>query len=575
MNYRLSFEAPQQHWIRIELDLPASGDVAQEVRLSKWRPGRYELGPYVENIGDVRATTSSGRQLAVEKTAYNHWSIAASGTEAVVLHYEYHAVALDAGASYFGHDQVYVNGVNLFMYQPARIDEPCQVQLALPADYTIATGMRHEGHTLFAADFHELVDCPFIASATLQHFSVKVGQLEHHLWFQGEVRPDVLRLAEDFQRFGAAQAELFGDSPFQDYHYLFQIHARNYYHGVEHQNSTVLAFGPGFRIMQPEFYKELLGLCCHELFHSWNVKTIRPADMRPYDYDRMNYSRLHYVTEGVTTYYGDLMLLKGGVWTLEEFLEVFNESTLRKHYANDGRFHISLEQASYDSWLNGYKTGTPNRKVSFYTKGALAAFALDYLIRRGSRNARSLDSVMRELYERFGKTGVGYTRDDYQSVAEAHAGVPLDDYFRDYISGLVPMEPLLAEAAAYLGLQLLPRLVRSTGERLMGMGVEESGKLLLIKQLWEGGPASLAGLSVGDELVAVNGFRVEAGGLDVLLSHFSGGEAYALDVFRNDRLLHFHVPIHQGYVLERYMLVPQADASPAQLENRARWVQVG
>jgi predicted metalloprotease with PDZ domain len=574
MNYRLSFEAPQQHLIQVELDLSPSGEVPQEVRLSKWRPGRYELGPYIENIANVQAVTQSGRVLAVTKTAYNHWSIAPSGDEAVVLSYTYYAVALDAGASYFGHDQVYLNGVNLFLYQPDRIDEPCRVALRLPADYQLATGMRHEGHTLLAADFHELVDCPVIASPSLQHYGIQVAGVTHHIWFQGEVKPDMARMAEDFGRFGAAQTALFGGFPAEEYHYLFQVHPRSYYHGVEHQNSTVLAFGPGFRFMQPEFYREVLGLCSHELFHAWNVKAIRPADMRPYDYDRMNYSRLHYVTEGVTTYYGDLMLLKSGVWTLEEFLDVFNESTLKKHYANDGRRHMSLEDASFDSWINGYKPGVPNRKISFYTKGALAAFALDYLIRRGSRNARSLDTVMREMYERFGRTGIGYTRADYQAIAEAHCGLPLDDYFRDYISGTVPMEPLLAEAAAYFGLLYLPRFVRSTAERLMGMGVEEVGKALAIKQLWEGGPAVSAGLSVGDELVAVNGFRVEAGGLDVLLSHFSDKRAYAVSVFRNDRLLHFDVPINQGYDLERYLLLPQPDASPEQLENRARWAQV-
>ena len=575
MNYRLSFPSPQQHLIQIEMDLPASGDAPQTVWLSKWRPGRYELGPYVENIGKVRAVTSSGQALPVTKTAYNHWEVAASGQEPVRLQYEYYAIALDAGGSYFGDEQVYLNGVNLFMYQPGRIDEPCEVVLELPADYQIATGMRQDGQTLYAADFHELVDSPLIASPSLQHYTIDFGTVRHHIWFQGEVKPDVTRMLEDFRRFGAAQIVLFGDFPVQEYHYLFQIHPRGYYHGVEHQSSTVLAFGPGFRFMQPEYYREVLGLCSHELFHTWNVKAIRPADMRPYDYDRMNYSRLHYVTEGVTTYYGDLMLLKGGVWSLEEFLEVFNESTLRKHYANDGRDHLSLEQASFDSWVNGYKPGVPNRKISFYTKGALAAFALDYLIRRGSRNARSLDSVMRELYERFGKTGLGYTRADYQGIAEAHAGVSLDDYFRDYISGTVPMEGLLAEAAAYFGLMLLPRMVRSTGERLMGMGVEESGKALLIKQLWEDGPAVLAGLSVGDELVAVNGYRVEAGGLDVLLAHHAEGSAYVVDVFRSDRLLRFTVPIHQGFHLERYMLVPQPDATPAQLENRARWTQIG
>ena len=575
MKYRLFFESPHKHLIRIEMALAASGDLPRQIRLSKWRPGRYELGPYIENIIDLQATTSSGTPLQVQKTAYNHWQVAPSGTETVTLQYKYHAIAPDAGASFFDERQVYINGVNLFLYDPARIDDPCEVTLELPGHYRIACGMQTEGNTLYAADFHELVDSPFIASPSLQHRAFQLDGTTHNLWFQGEVKPDFARIEHDFRLFGAAQIALFGDFPVPHYHYLFQIHNRHFYHGVEHQTSTVLAFGPGIKLMQPEMYQELLGLCCHELFHTWNVKAIRPADMVPYDYDNHNYSRLHYVTEGVTTYYGDLMLLKAGVWPLTEYLHVFNESILRKHYASNGRDHISLEDASFDSWLNGYKPGVPNRKISFYTKGCLAAFVLDYLIRRGSKNTRSLDTVMREMYQRFGKTGIGYTREDYKAIAEAHASISLDDYFSDYISGTLPMEPILQEAAAYFGLELVHRRVASTCERLWGFGIDEAPGNLVVKQIWEGSPAERHGLSLGDEIVAVNTLRAGLSNWEALLSYPDPSSSIELQVFRSDILQTITLQHDPHYHLERFMLVPLASPSLTQLANLTAWIQVG
>jgi predicted metalloprotease with PDZ domain len=574
MDYRLYFEVPQQHFIRIEMDLPASMGQATEVRLSKWRPGRYELGPYVENIVDVRAISASGKELAVTKMAYNHWLVADSGQEAATLHYRYHAIAPDAGGSHFDERQAYVNGVNLFMYLPAQLDAPCTVELNLPPHYLLACGLQREGKKLFAADFHELVDCPFIASPTLQHHAFDVCGITHNLWFQGEARPDFGRIEADFARFGEAQTTLFGGFPVKEYHYLFQIHSKPFYHGVEHHNSTVLAFGPGYKLMQAEMYQELLGLCSHELFHTWNVKAIRPADMRPYDYDRMNYSRLHYVTEGVTTYYGDLMLLKSGVWGLPEFLSVFNDSALKKHYANDGRNHLSLEQASFDSWLNGYKPGVPNRKISFYTKGALAAFILDYRIRQASHNEKSLDTVMREMYDRFGKTGAGYTKADYRAIAEAHSGIDLSDYFIDVIEGTVPLEPLLKAAANYVGLDLVLRKPATVAERLFGFQIEDSEKVFLVKQVWENGPASFAGLSVGDEPVAINQLRVSLGNFESVLAQFEHEQEVHLTIFRSERLQEILLRQDPNYTLERYMLVPLASPTEEQITNRKAWAEV-
>lgn len=573
MKYCLSFEAPHLHKIRVEIHLPseASGDF--ELLLPKWRPGRYELAPYAENISDVSARDASGASLPIKKLAYNHWSVNISSSFPTVFTYSYYATDRSAGGSFFSHDHISINGVNLFMYAPGRISQPCEVELRLPDGYKVSCGLRQEGSRLFADDFHQLVDAPILASEDLQHFSVEVAGTQHHVWFQGEVAPDKRRISEDFRKYGEAQVKLFGGFPVQEYHYQYLMHNKHFYHGVEHFNSTIIALGPGYKLMQPELYEEFLGVSCHELFHTWNVKAIRPADMRPYDYDRENYSRLHYITEGVTTYYGDLMLLKGGVWNLEHYLRVFNNSVMKRHYQNQGRNHISLEEASFDSWLVGYKSGIPNRKISFYTKGALAAFILDHLVRAATSNARSLDTVMRQMYEEFGKTGKGYTKADYQRIAETQAGISLKEYFEEVIGGTAPLEDRLAAAATYLGLELNRRKPATRTGRNLGFRTEEKNGALLIKHIHENSPAMEAGLSPGDELVAWNGLRVNKGNLAAIYAHFEGAGKYELHIFRNEKLMQMTLR-ETEYRTEIYMLNEAAHPTEAQLRNREAWLEV-
>lgn len=573
MKYSFSFPQPQNHIIRISIDLPAHSE-ATELWLPTWRPGRYEIAPYIENIVDVHAETLSGKRLKVRKTATHRWKVEASPEEDFRFRYGYYAVALDAGGSYFAEDYVYFNGVNLLMYRPGHLAEPCDLELHLPEGYAIACGLPRTGNVLHAEDFHQAVDAPLIASNSLQHGSFEVEGITHNLWFQGDAKPNWSRLEAHFQRFGAAQTKLFGDFPASEYHYLFLAHNVPYYHGVEHFNSTVIALGPSYKLMDKELYEELLGVSCHELFHTWNVKAIRPQDMQPYNYEGPNYSKLHYVTEGVTTYYGDLMLLKSGVWDLDTYLRVFNNSVLKRHYANDGAKHITLEEASFDSWLNAYKPGTPNRKISFYTKGALAAFILDYLIRASSGNARSLDTVMREMYERFGKTGQGYTRADYREIAEKHAGTSLGRYFQNVTARTVPLEAALKEAANYFGLEFGPRMFTNDYEKIYGLRFDLSKEHPAVVQVYEGSPAESAGISVGDELVALGGLKVIKADLALQFDHLGSTTALPLHLFRNGKLVECSLQADPMYQADFYMLAPLMHPSQDQIKNRASWMSI-
>jgi predicted metalloprotease with PDZ domain len=208
------------------------------------------------------------------------------------------------------------------------------------------------------------------------------------------------------------------------------------------------------------------------LFHAWNIIRIRPTELLPYDFTRENYFDTCFVAEGVTTYYGDLMLRRSGVFDDDAYLKEL-QVIVKRHFENNGRAFQSLTESSWDLWLDGYEKGVPDRKVSVYHKGAIAALILDLRIRRLTGHARSLDDVMRQMWVRFGKPFIGYTLDDYRTVAEAVAGEQLTDYFNLCIFGNSPLEEPLNELLAWVGLQVVweaPTADLPGGVRLLDTG---------------------------------------------------------------------------------------------------------
>lgn len=399
-----------------------------------------------------------------------------------------------------------------------KIQEACEAEFNLPDHFLIATSLKKSGPKKYVADdFHELVDSPVLAAPTLQHHSYEVDRTTFHIWLYGECNPDWGRMVNDFRKFTQEQLKMMHDIPTQEYHFLVLALPYKFYHGVEHAHSTVLAIGPGIEIMTESLYTDFVGVASHELFHVWNIKNIRPHDMLPYDYTRENYSRLGFVYEGVTTYYGDLFLARCGVYTVQQFLK---EISLRvqKHFDNYGRFNSSVADSSFDTWLDGYNPGIPNRKVSIYDEGCLIALMTDLMIRRKTNNEKSLDDVMRALYNDFAKKKIGYTEHDYISIIENLTNEGVADFFIDYVYGTEDYEPLLTDLVSHFGIKLQKTDSTKSYERDYGFKVREEGSTI-VTRIAPGSPAYEAGLGLNHEIISVNEVKVE-NNLDELLTHF-------------------------------------------------------
>ena len=509
MKYIVSYEKPNNHYIDIEYIIDNVSSKKIEIQLPAWRPGRYELGNFAKNVQKWAAFDQHGASLVSKKIKKDLWEVETKGNTTIHIQYNYFANEINAGSSYLDDKQLYVNGINCFVYVPNRIDERCELELLIPKDYTVASGLKEiSKHKYECADFHLLVDTPFIASNSLQQHSYTESGVQFHLWFQGECQPDWELLEGDFRKFSKAQIEKFGDFPVPEYHFLFQVLTHRTYHGVEHNNSTVISLGPSYDIMRKEgWYNELLGVSSHELYHTWNVKQIRPIEMFPYDYAEENYTELGYLDEGVTTYFGDKFLLSSGVFKWEEYAKTFNQ-LLERHFNNFGVNNYSVAQSSFDTWLDGYVKGTPGRKGSIYTEGALVAFMTDIFILKNTNNKKSLNDVMKVLYTDFAKRGKGVSDADYKAVVEQIAGVSYSDIYKNFLHGTANYTEELSTALNYIGCKLNTASAKSFNEAQLGFKVRYDNNKCIVDSIFPNSPAEENGLSIDDEIIAINGIKI-------------------------------------------------------------------
>ncbi|GGK84873.1 M61 family metallopeptidase [Rufibacter glacialis] len=568
-HYRLSCQNPLSGFLQVQTFLENLTQPELFLQLPAWRPGRYELQNFAQKLQGFSVVAPDGSPLPVRKETKDRWRVDIQGNPRIEVRYNFYARQMDAGGSWVAPDFLYVNPVNCLLTASGLEQEPCTLALDIPDHWQIACGLpTTAAQTLQAENFDHLADSPFITSATLQHQAYEEQGHLFHVWFQGACQPDWEQILPHFRAFTRAQLALFETFPVKDYHFLNIILPYQHYHGVEHLNSTVITLGPAEQLMSPTLYKELLGVSCHELFHTWNIKQIRPQEMLPYDFTRENYFRTGYVAEGVTTYYGDYLLARSGVFTADQYFQELN-TVLKRHTVDQGEQHLSVADSSFDTWLDGYKPGVPDRKVSIYHKGCLAALVLDLEIRRTTQNARSLDDVMRRMWQEFGQPGLGYTEADYQRLAEEEAGQSLEPYFREMIFGTASFEPWLQAALDYVGCTLHKEPAALAYESVYGFRLNPALPTIpVVGYVVPDSPAA-AVLSVDDELVAVNGRKLENGNLQHLTK---GQQKLEVTLFRQKTLQTVTLSPGPQLFLPQYSVRKNPSATAEQQENFRQWL---
>ncbi len=569
MKYSISYKNPLSSFIDIQLLLREVASETIYVQLPAWRPGRYELGNFAKNIRRFEVFDGDGNILKFQKVTKDRWKIFTNGSDVVDIRYEYFAAQMDAGSTYLDEEQLYINFVNCLLYMEGRLEVPCEIELHVPPDYTIACGLESAGNNVLKAiDYYHLVDAPMVASAGLQKLQYQVGEKDFFIWLMGKHMLDTPKLIQDFEAFTAQQLRVMGDFPFEQYHFLIQLLPYKHYHGVEHHNSTVITLGPWEKMHAREGYQNLMGICSHELFHAWNVIKIRPEEMMPYDFTGENYFKTGFVAEGFTTYFGDLFLVRSGFFKPSEYVEELNK-LLKKHFENFGRFNLSIADSSYDLWLDGYSAGIPDRKVSIYIKGAIVAMILDLEIRRATKNSASLDTLIRTLWETYGKPSRGYALDDIRLEAEKIAGISFKGYFDDFIYGTLAVEEKLSELLGFIGLQLTRSDSSKYHETWFGFKLTEKEGKSIVAALAPGALAA-AGLAKDDEIVAINHRRVESNVEELIKEK----PVVEMMVFRKNLLHHVQLTKGEARFYPQWRVIPKDEMQPDEIANFISWLHV-
>jgi len=521
LNYILSPSTESLYFIDVRLEIAGINSSKSFLQFPSWRPGRYESGNFAKNIRNFKITDRHSEPISFRKISKDSWDVDNGLNKAIVVTYQYYAAELNAGSSFSNGEMLYVNPVNCCIYIPERINEECSLQLNIPDDFQIASGKKFKNRITLFDNFHELADTPFICSNKIIHFDYHVHDFRFHVWIQGECNPDIEKIRRDFSSFSQRQIDSFGELPVKEYHFLIHAPAFSFYHGVEHLASSVNVLGPGYEITN-ERYVDLLGLCSHELYHSWNIKSIRPVELFPYDYSRENYFRTGYVAEGITTYLGDYFLFSSNVFGEGQFLEEIS-AQLQKHMDNSGRKNYSVADSSFDTWLDGYVPGIPERKVSIYTEGCLLALIADLLILKNSKNKYTIHHVMRDLYYEFYKKNRGYTENDYRQLLEKYSGISLESYFRNLVNGTESYLPLSEECLSYIGYEIFEKDSSNFIELNLGFKISEQADKTVVSLVYPGSDASSAGITINDQVVAVNGIAIK-NDLHKWMNHLKTGQ---------------------------------------------------
>lgn len=532
--YLLSWSSPTDRLFDITIRFTAPADTPR-LLLPAWRPGRYLLQNYAANVREWSAGTSG-----VWKDGKSSWRVGAREGDEVTFRYRYYAGVLDAGSSFLDEDEAYVNGSNLFMLVDGLRAEEHLLTIAAPADWRIETQLIHEasdpeqaagsgGRTFRARDYDHLIDSPTVAAATLTRHSFAEEGAMFHLVFRGDEGMDTEQAVEPMRAIARTQARLFGGLPFREYRFLY--HVRDRWHGVEHEDScSIILRRDALLGAQPgqEGFDRLLSISSHELFHAWNVKRIVPAKFAPYDYWNETPTRLLWAMEGTTSYYGDLTLVRSGVWSEERYLQHLAQEieTLESHPA---RLHLSLSQASFDGWLSNpaQMHDHPNAFYSFYNKGEIVSALLDLTIRRATEGAHSLDDVMRRLWAEYGRTGRGLEEDAIERAVACFADV--GDFFVRTVDGTDPLPYAEQFAAAGVAFVIAPR---SPDQSFLGANLRTHDGLF-VDSVIRGAAGMEAGLLPDDELLALDGNRIaNEGALKNALHALKIGETAELLIAR-------------------------------------------
>ena len=572
---------PWTHLLEVEMQItvPANLNVPNETSLIMpvWTPGSYLVREFERHVQDFAATDANGNALAWSKVDKNTWRVVTRGARSWKATYRVYANELTVRTNELNSDHAFWNNAALLMYPDGAISKPSTLRVVPANNWKVATGLppvAGQPNTFRAENFDVLYDSP-VEVSNFKQFDFEVRGVPHRIVIDGEGNYDPQRLRADVQKIVEAEVSMFGSIPYHDYTFILHLRS-NTGGGLEHLNSTALGFRR-FNFATERGWQSFYSLVAHEFFHLWNVKRIRPDALGPFDYTKENYTRSLWVAEGITDYYGYLTVRRAGLISDRGYLDALAKR-IQDYQNTPGRLAMSAEEASFNSWIKEYRPdeNSVNSQISYYDKGELLGLMLDLEIRRRTNDAKSLDDVLRTLYAEFFEKGRNYSPADFQKISESVAGGSLEEFFARYVRGHeeFPFNQFFGGA----GLRL-EQMGAAAGEvnpaaplkGFLGAELDDRTDQVLIENVRVGTPAYEQGLNAKDQIIALDGARVNKDTFETMIAARRPGEVIHITVFRNDDLRTFDIKLG-GRVDEPYRIVQLPSASDQQKRAFQGWM---
>jgi len=574
IHFEVSFKEPQAHYAEVKMEISDLRKDYIDVKMPVWTPGSYLVREYSRHVESVEACDADGALLAVEKIDKNTWRIQSDKAKKVTFSYRIYGFEVSVRTNFIDDSHAFLSPAATFMYVDGMLNHPAEVTIIPHANWSkVSTGLdavAGKPNTFHAADFDILFDTP-IEVGNQDVFTFEAAGVHHEIAMVGGGNYDKERLKTDCAAIVEEATSIFGANP--NKRYVFIVH--NYQSGgggLEHLNSTVLgATRNGYQTERT--YVSFLGLVAHEYFHLWHVKRLRPVELGPFDYDKENYTSALWIMEGFTAYYDNLLLRRCGFLNESGYLQAISNdvNAVENRPGNDVQ---PVALASFDAWIKYYRPdeNSANTSVSYYNKGALMAMLLDLKILTATAGEKRLDDVLKAAYEKFYiKEQRGFEIPEFKALIEQVAGTSVADIF-DAAHAVGPLDynhylnPVGYELVDYNEGQQVPGLGFSTSTtdgRIMVTGVTRG------TGAWDGG------INVRDEILAINGERLDANGreLNRLMQAAAVGDQLDVLIARDGKIRELNITLTAD-TAGSFRIVPLQNASPEQKELGKIWLSL-
>lgn len=544
VQYQVNFTeaAAKKHQVEVEITVDKIHHTISDYvhfKVPVWTPGSYKVREFSQHF-EVLSAKVNDKEVEVKRGDKNTWLIPASAKDKVSVVYSVYAFEQSVRQSYIDEYYAFLHGVSAFGYIEENLNDELTVQfnpLSSWSDvYMAANEVKGKAHTFKLRNYDLLADSP-IALGNFDTVDYTSGDVPHKVVMIGEGNYDLNKIKADFKKINDAEVEIFGSHPSEPIYIHFIYNVNSGGGGLEHLNCQTSMIERNAYTDEAK-YKKFLGLIAHEYFHLWNVKRIKPKELGPFDYDKENYTDLLWVAEGFTSYYDDLTLLRTGIIDTKEYLSLV-AAQINRYENTPGKEVMNLQESSRLAWIKAYlpHENSHNTTISYYNKGMLVALAMDLRIHRNSNGKSSLDQLLKALYERYNDNDLlsnekGFDLDIIKSLCKDLYNDDMSDLFDELIFG----KGEINYTKWFEGMGVAIENKTEADKAYVGISGDLNSGKFLVSRIDTDSPAEKAGISVKDEIIAINGWRVDSD-LSTELKDIKVGEEIAVLISRDGKVI--------------------------------------